>query len=213
MTRGQFILIRAGAAFAGLMVTPIQVLMFTAANTGIPVLLPAGVGVTLAVLGWFLPPQVVHSKAEDRRREMRYALVSYLTLVALHRAAGQGMAAALELSARSSPAWTFRRIGARIDGALRAGIPPWDGLAGLATDIGIQELSDLASIADTAGTTGAGIYSTLLAKARALRHALLADQEKTASIMSARMVLPKALLGIVTLLFLLYPAVSLIGAT
>jgi Flp pilus assembly protein TadB len=179
----------------------------------VPYVLPIGAGVLLAVAGWLVPPRLVHDKAEARRREMRYALVSYLTLVALHRAAGQGMAAALEVAAESSSAWTFRRIGGRIDSALRAGIPPWQGLAALAAEVGIDELSDLASIADTAGTAGAGVYSTLLAKARALRNALQSDEEKTASILSARMVIPKALLGIVTLLFLLYPAVTLIGGT
>jgi Flp pilus assembly protein TadB len=213
LTRGGFLLIRCAAAFAGLLVGPVYVLIFAAFQVPLPVVVPMGVGLVLAVAGWLLPAVVVHGKAEARRLELRYALVSYLTLVALHRAAGQGMGASLELAAGSSSAWTFARIGQRIDSAIRSGTAPWDGLAGLATELGIDELTDLASIADVAGTAGGGVYSTLLARAKALRHELLAREEAAAAVMSARMVLPKALLGVVTLLFLLYPAVMLIGGT
>src|SRR5664279_1387101 len=53
----------------------------------------------LAAVTWLTVGVVVHAQAESRRREMRYALVSYLTLVALHRAAGQAMGKSLELAA------------------------------------------------------------------------------------------------------------------
>ena len=48
--------------------------------------------------------------------------------------------------------------------ATRSGSNEWAGLAGLAAELGIDELSDLASIADTAGVAGAGVYSTLMAR-------------------------------------------------
>lgn len=213
LTRGEFLLIRVAAGFAGLLIVPVYVLLFAAFDTGIPLAIPAVVGVGIAVLGWFVPGAVVQSRAEARRREMRYALVSYLTLVALHRAAGQGMTSALEMAAAGSESWTFQRIGAGIDSALRAGEAPWTGLSRLAADLGIDELSDLANIADIAATGGAGVYSTLLARARALRHELQTREEAAAAITSARLVIPKAILGILTLLFLLYPAVMSIGAS
>ena len=52
------------------------------AMTGDDVLPEVRVG--LAAAGWFLPASVISGKAAARRREMRYALVSYLTLVALN---------------------------------------------------------------------------------------------------------------------------------
>src|SRR5664279_6649599 len=57
----------------------------------LPLVVPGAVGLILAAVTWLTVGVVVHAQAESRRREMRYALVSYLTLVALHRAAGQAM--------------------------------------------------------------------------------------------------------------------------
>lgn len=207
MSRGQFLLLRLGIALGGLLVIPVYMLIFAAFAIGIPVAVPAGVGVSVAGIGWLAVSRVIHTRAEDRRREMRYALVSYFTLLALHRAAGEGMASALELAAASSSAWTFRRIEQRVASSLRTGGAAWDGLARLATELGIDELADLSSIADAAGTQGAGVYSTLLARAKALRNELLSYEEAAALVASSRMVIPKALLGVVTLIFLLYPAV------
>ena len=138
----------------------------------LPLVVPAAVGLILAAVTWLTVGVVVHAQAESRRREMRYALVSYLTLVALHRAAGQAMGKSLELAATSSSAWTFQRIAQRMALATRSGSNEWAGLAGLAAELGIDELSDLASIADTAGVAGAGVYSTLMARAQSLRHEL-----------------------------------------
>ena len=207
MTRGEFLFLRIGVAAGGLLVGAIYLLLFAAFDAGIPPVFPVGLGIVVAIIGWIAVGSIIHGRAEERRREMRYALVSYFTLLALHRASGEGMASALEMTAASSQAWTFRRIEQRVSSSLRTGGAAWDGLAKLAIELGIDELADLSSIADAAGTQGAGIYSTLLARAKALRNELLNYEESAALVASSRMVIPKALLGIVTLIFLLYPAV------
>lgn len=211
MTRGRFLVIRVAVAFGGLILGPVYMAIFQIMGTGIPLAVPAIAGIGLAAAGWFMPASVVNGKAAARRREMRYALVSYLTLVALHRAAGEGMTGALNRAAESSPAWTFRRIGAQVDSAMRSGMAAWDGLALLAVEMGIDELADLASIADVAGSQGGGVYSTLLARARSLRFELQSQEEADATAASGRMVIPKVGLGLVSMLFLMYPAVLSIG--
>jgi len=164
MSRGTFLLVRVAASGAALLVGPIYSLVFLLIGFRLPLVVPAAVGLILAGVTWLTVGVVVHAQAESRRREMRYALVSYLTLVALHRAAGQAMGKSLELAATSSSAWTFQRIAQRMALATRSGSNEWAGLAGLAAELGIDELSDLASIADTAGVAGAGVYSTLMAR-------------------------------------------------
>lgn len=211
MTRGRFLVIRVAVALGGLILGPVYMAIFQIMGTGIPLAVPAIAGIGLAAAGWFVPASVVNGKAAARRREMRYALVSYLTLVALHRAAGEGMTGALNRAAESSPAWTFRRIGAQVDSAMRSGMAAWDGLALLAVEMGIDELADLASIADVAGSQGGGVYSTLLARARSLRFELQSQEEADATAASGRMVIPKVGLGLVSMLFLMYPAVLSIG--
>ena len=53
-----------------------------------------------------------------------------------------------------------------------AGSSEWAGLAELATELGVDELADVADIADLASHAGAGVYSTLMARATSLRREL-----------------------------------------
>ena len=212
MSRGTFLLVRVAASGAALLVGPIYSLVFLLVGFRLPLVVPAAVGLILAAVTWLTVGVVVHAQAESRRREMRYALVSYLTLVALHRAAGQAMGKSLELAAASSSAWTFQRIAQRMSLATRSGSNEWAGLAGLAAELGIDELSDLASIADTAGVAGAGVYSTLMARAQSLRHELQTKEEEAAAAASTRLAIPKVILTFTTFVFLLYPALmQLVG--
>jgi len=212
MSRGTFLLVRLAASGAALLVGPVYSLVFLLVGFRLPLVVPAAVGLILAGVTWLTVGVVVHAQAESRRREMRYALVSYLTLVALHRAAGQAMGKSLELAAMSSSAWTFQRIAQRMSLATRSGSNEWAGLAGLAAELGIDELSDLASIADTAGVAGAGVYSTLMARAQSLRHELQTKEEEAAAAASTRLAIPKVILTFTTFVFLLYPALmQLVG--
>lgn len=212
MSRGTFLLLRVAASAAALLVGPIYSLIFLIIGFTLPVVIPAGVGLILAVVTWLSVGVVVHAQAESRRREMRYALVSYLTLVLLHRAAGQAMGKSLELAAASCSAWTFQRIAQRMALATRSGSNEWAGLAGLAAELEIEELSDVASIADTAGGSGAGVYSTLLARIQSLRHELQTNEEEAAAASSTRLAIPKVILTFTTFVFLLYPALmQLVG--
>ena len=98
-SRQQFLLERVGLTLIGLCIVPIWGVMMWALGVELPVVIPLLGSVALAVGFWFLAINRVRVAAAERRREMRYALVSYLTLVALHRAAGEGAAASLELAA------------------------------------------------------------------------------------------------------------------
>ena len=204
-SRQQFLLERVGLATVGLLVVPIWGVMLWALGIELPVVIPALGGVALAVLFWLVPANRVTVAAAERRREMRYALVSYLTLVALHRAAGEGAAASLELAAVASDSWAFRRIDRQVSAALRAQRTEWQALQDLANELRIDELADLSSIAETAGVMGAHIGPTLLARAASLRHELMAKEQSAAAESTNRMVFPKMMLAFVVVGFLLFP--------
>ena len=89
-SRQQFLLERVGLTLIGLCIVPIWGVMMWALGVELPVVIPLVGSIALAVGFWFLAINRVRVAAAERRREMRYALVSYLTLVALHRAAGEG---------------------------------------------------------------------------------------------------------------------------
>ena len=140
-SRQQFLLERVGLATVGLLVVPIWGVMLWALGIELPVVIPALGSAALAVLFWLVPANRVTVAAAERRREMRYALVSYLTLVALHRAAGEGAAASLELAAVASDSWAFRRIDRQVSAALRAQRTEWQALQDLAHELQIDELA------------------------------------------------------------------------
>ncbi len=204
ISRGRFLLIRVAAVLGALLCGQVYSLALLALGLGIPIAVPQLLFLVVAVVAWFSVGLWVRELAANRRREMRYALVSYLTLVALHRAAGLAMGAALRTAASSSRA--FRRIRDRIDRSARAGESAWIGLADLAAELGIDELSDIAAIADTAGTQGAGVYMTLMARASSLRRELQKAEETLAAQTSTKLAIPRVLLAFATFAFLLFPA-------
>jgi Flp pilus assembly protein TadB len=154
---------------------------------------------------FFLPDLVTRVNAREKRADFRYALTSYLDLVALERGAGAAPTEALEAAAEVGSGWAFERIAVALDQARKASLPPWDGLAQLASDIGIPELADLAEIAGVAGQEGAKILDTLSARAESMRAQSLAATKAQAGSRSTTMVLPIALLAGGFLVLLIFP--------
>lgn len=213
MRRGEFLLTRVALTAAALLVGPIYVVIFTAFGLHVPVAIPTGVAAACAALAWVAVGRNVGARADRARLAMRYALVAYLQVVALHRAAGAGLGAALDDAAAAASPWTFQRIRRAIDSATRAGHSHWQGIAELAKEMGVDELADLAAITAGAGTQGAAIYDTLLARATSLRTQLQADEQTAAQIAAGRMAIPKTLLAMATMAFLLYPAIIQLAGT
>jgi len=204
-TRSAFLLERAGLALVGLLAVPMFSIILWALGAGLPPAIPVLVTIGLTGGLYMLPGIRVKAAADSRRREMRYAMVEYMTAVAMHRAAGAGASMSLELAAAASRSWSFRRIDRQIPVAQRANRPIWDSLADLAVELDIHELADLSSIVETGGVMGAKIGETLLARAASLRHELLAKELAEAAEATNRMAFPKTLLGGVIALFVLFP--------
>jgi len=167
--------------------------------------IPVGGSLSLALLMFFVPDALLRVKATQVRTDFRHALTSYLDLVALERGAGAAPTEALEAAVEVGGGWAFERIGAALDRARKASQPPWDGLARLADEIGVIELSDLAQIAEVAGQEGARILDTLTARAESMRTQALAAAKAQAGARSTTMVLPIALLAGGFLVLLIFP--------
>jgi hypothetical protein len=77
----------------------------------------------------------------------------------------------------------------------------------LGEELGITEIGDVADIAATASLQGAGVFTTLLARADALRSQMQSDAEAEAAGRSVQLGIPKAMLVMAGVLFLLYPLI------
>jgi Flp pilus assembly protein TadB len=174
----------------------------------LPVTLPALTGLLLAAGFFFAPDLVVRSAAREARDTFTASVGAYLDLVALERAADGGAAEALERAAAVADGWVFRRIRESLERARLSGLAPWSALTDLAAEVGVSDLADLADIVALAGDDGAAVYTTLTAKAAALRNRALAAARADANSASEKLTLPGILLCFAFLLLVCYPGVA-----
>lgn len=203
-----FMLKRIGYLVLGLAVPAVlNAMVALTTGTSMPWLVPAGIGVALGVVFGLTPDIAVRRQAAELRREFRAALSTYLDLVALERAAGAGPSEALHAPADVCTGWVFVRINAVLLQARRSGEQPWRSLADLGERVGVAELTELADIAEDAGTVGAQVMPTLLAKAQSMRTAALTDARAQANSRTSEMPVAIAMSIGGFLLLVTFPAV------
>ena len=169
---------------------------------------PAIVGLVCGAIFFFLPDLQLHREAEKRRRDFRHVMGSFLDLVAMNLAGGRGLPEALMAASSIGEHWAMIRIRQALSNARIVGTTPWEGIAQLGRDLGIEELRDLASALALAGDEGAKIRASLMARAESLRRKELADVEGSAGESSQSMLLAQMLLALAFLIFLIYPALA-----
>lgn len=172
---------------------------------------PAVVTLLLAAGAFILPDLQLHRDAEKRRRDFRHVTGSFLDLVAMNLAGGRGLPEALMAASTVGDHWAMVRIREAITNARLAGRTPWEGIAMLGHELGIDDLRDLASTLGLAGDEGARIRESLLARADSMRRRELADIEGSAGESSQSMLVAQLLMCVAFLVFLAYPAVSRLG--
>lgn len=196
-------------AFTGLAALAVPLLAWLVSWTvRLPITIP--VAVTLAGMagGWFLPDLNVKQDAAKARVEFRRALGSYTDLVALERhSGGSGSRQAMELAAGVGDSWPFRQIGEELARSRFSGHQPWDALHGLAGDLAVPDLDELADIMRLCGEEGAPVYDTLRARSEAGRNALLTADLGEANEVGERMFIPASVTAVVFLAILIIPAI------
>jgi len=203
--RDEWLASKVGLGILGVAVVPVLSAVLALGGHRIPWTIPVAGSLALGTAAFFAPDLVTKVNAAEKRADFRLALTSYLDLVVLERGAGAAPTEALEAAAEVGGGWAFERIAAALDQARKASRAPWEGLAQLATETGIPELSDLADIAGIAGNDGARILDTLSARAESMRAQALAAAKAQAGSRSTTMVIPIALLAFGFLLLLIFP--------
>jgi Flp pilus assembly protein TadB len=169
---------------------------------------PAVFTLGAAALGFFLPDLALRGEAEERRKDFRHVVGSFLDLVAMNLAGGRGLPEALLAASAIGDHWALARIRATLTNARLVGLTPWDALGRLGDEVGVDELRDLAGALSLAGDEGAKIRSSLSARAASLRRKELADAEGAAGERSQSMLIAQMLICAAFLVFLAYPATS-----
>lgn len=179
---------------------------------GVPVspLVLLAVGAAAAAVGFVYPDLPLAEKVEYRRRAFRHAFSAYLDLVTILLAGGAGIESALEGAAESGDGWAFAEIRRALRRARLTHRTPWDAFDQLGTDLGVNELRELAASVSLAGDHGARIKGSLTAKADALRAAQSADLEAAAETRTEKMIVPVVVMILGLVLFIAFGAVDAI---
>ncbi|MGJ9414317.1 type II secretion system F family protein [Aeromicrobium sp. CF4.19] len=175
-----------------------------ASSVGVPLI----VAIAAGALGFILPDLQLRREAENRRRDFRHVVGSFLDLVAMNLAGGRGLPEALMAASSFGDHWAMVRLRQALSNARIMGWTPWESIARLGEDLGVDELRDLASALALAGDEGARIRSSLMARAESMRRKELVDVEGAAGESSQSMLLAQLLMCIAFLIFLSYPAIS-----
>ncbi len=201
----------------------VEKVMLAATGAAFPLVLAAGValgGVNLpaplvamaavlfAAAGFLVPDAGLRQRAKARRKSFRYALSAFLDLVSISLAGGGLVQGSLQDAAAVGRGWAFDEFRRPLELTREKGRPPWEDVGELGTELGVPELEELAASLSLAGSEGARVRASLMAKAESLRQRRMSEAEAEANESSERMVLPLVLLGMGFLLFLGYPAVS-----
>lgn len=209
MTPARFYADKVITAAIGWLVPSLTGLLAQLLGLPLPFFIPAGLGLLMAAVFWFLPDGSVAKTAKARRTDFAYAAVSYLRLVAMQRLASSGLTSAMEDASRRSDAWMFQRIREELVLAHYSKQTPYGALEALAVRLGVPELKEIADITRLADQ-GASITSNLMARAASMRDRLISAEHKQAAKATTAMSVPVSALVGVFMMALLYPAAMLV---
>lgn len=166
-------------------------------------------GGALAGIAVWATSNDLHSKAEQRRAEMRQALSSWLDLVAMALEGGSGHAEALPTAAMVGSGWAFTLLQeATVNAPRDLGIAASTALGRLGGSIGMKELSELEGILALAQRDGNKVKQTLIARATTLRDARNTDSQAAAEKRTESMNYTLYILVFAFLAFEFYPPIS-----
>jgi tight adherence protein C len=189
-----------------------------------PGLLVAGLqGAGIIGLTWFVPvvvallcgavgALVVHLTTVERaaavRTDLRYQLSAYLDVVTMLLAGNSGYEGALEQASRAGDGRLFAEVRRRMRESAARGASLTDALHQTGTDLGLDELEQVAATAALSAAEGAPVARTLAAKCATLRTALATEQESEARLRTSRLTTPIVGMALIFMALVIYPALS-----
>jgi tight adherence protein C len=210
-TRQQYAASLIASALVGAAAPTAGAAIVMVAGLAVPIVIPAGASLLCAGLAGWVAHRDVIIKAARSRYEFRRAVCSYLDLVSLELAAGNGPVAALERAATGVEGWVFAQLRETLTRAQLRLHEPWDELKDLAARIDVPELGDVGDIVHAAGTDGAVVVETLRARADSLRDQIRVEALARAKATTSKLDIPGAALLLVLAIFMIYPLLVRIG--
>ncbi|HZW43713.1 MAG TPA: hypothetical protein VFF32_04895 [Dermatophilaceae bacterium] len=201
-TPEEFVISRLLWATGGLAAATVAAGLVGVAPWLLPVAAAAG-----ALAGWVLAVQVLRDQAAKARRTLALALAAWTQMAALMIQAGIKDEQAMQRAAAAGDHWTFLMLAAAMDRAVANQQELWSGLDDLGHGVDVTEVRQLAAELRLTETAGGTPTEALLARADALRQDELANQLSAAKGAQLKQDIVLGALGIVLVLYVIYPTV------
>ncbi|MFE3123262.1 type II secretion system F family protein [Streptomyces hydrogenans] len=203
----QFVTNKVALALLGLLVPLIPAIGWVLMGLSVPLFIPGIAGVLLAPVLWFVPDWAVKTEAAKARTEFAHAAAAWMDLVATRMASNVAADQALEDAARIGRGWAFGRIQEALLRARTEKSSPWAALAELGSQLNLPILTDVADIVRLSSDDGAAVYDTLRNRAKSLTNELLTTDAARANADSEKLHTPAALLAVIAMIAMAFPAV------
>ncbi|MGI9614601.1 MAG: type II secretion system F family protein [Acidimicrobiales bacterium] len=187
--------------------------LLTVGGVGVSPVVLVLASLVLGAAGFFYPDLPLTERVEERRRQFRHALSSYLDLVTILMAGGAGTESALEGAAEDGEGWPFVEIRGSLRRASLTRTSPWEAFEELGIELGVSELQELAASVALAGAQGAKIKQSLVAKADAMRAAQSAEIETISEQQTEKMLVPLVVMAFGVSMFVGYGAIESITSS
>jgi Flp pilus assembly protein TadB len=208
-TRQQFALSRLSltGTLAGLPLV-VSALITAATGTRSNLLTVVTIAALLGAAGYVLSRMTLASEAAERRNGFVAELAAYLDMVAQLLTGGSGVEDALWRAARNARSPGVIQIRDALQSARTSRRSEWHALGALATRIRVPELGELVTAVQLAGSSGAKVSASLIAKAKSLRDRNAAMQLAAAQRSSERMGGPLIGMLLAFLVLVIAPALA-----
>ncbi|MFI8515382.1 type II secretion system F family protein [Streptomyces sp. NPDC085460] len=203
----QFVTNKVALALLGLLIPLVPAIGWVLMGLSVPLFIPGIVGVLLAPVLWFIPDWAVKTEAAKARTEFAHAAAAWMDLVATRMASNLAADQALEDAARIGHGWAFGRIQEALLRARTEKTSPWTALNDLGTQLNLPVLTDVADIMRLSSDDGAAVYDTLRNRAKGLTNELLTADAAKANADSEKLHTPAALLAVIAMIAMAFPAV------
>jgi tight adherence protein C len=199
------------SALAGFALPPLLLsLLQTAGVVGLGWFVPVGVAIAGAVVG----PVLLHASTVEQaarvRSDLRYQVSAYLDVVTMLLAGNTGYEGALEQAAHAGDGRLFAELRRRMRESGARGSSLTDALRRTGTDLGLDELEQIAATAALSAAEGAPVARTLAAKCATLRSALATEQETEARLRTSRLTTPIVGMALIFMSLVIYPALNFV---
>lgn len=153
----------------------------------------------------------VGSRIETRRRALRRTTNDFIQLVAVGLTTDQSVEEAVQFALGVGDSDLFDLLRTELATAPVRGVPLWEALEQLGSDLHQRELEELGASIERQGTQGVSITDTVTTLATAMRAKALDELERDADRANANLSGPTIAFVVTTVVFLVYPLAIRIG--